>query len=57
MSITARGALLGVAATLATAAIAQAQAWTPDRPVRIIVLYNAGGITDVISRGMVSGLG
>ena len=38
MSITSRGALLGVAATLATTAIAQAQAWTPDRPVRIIVL-------------------
>ena len=57
MSINRRGALLGAAATLATASIARAQAWTPDRPVRIIVPYNAGGITDVISRGMAIGLG
>lgn len=37
-------------------AIAQSAATLPDRPIRIIVPYNAGGITDVISRGMAIGL-
>lgn len=50
-----RGLGLGAMALLATPAVAQT--WTPDRPVRIIVPYNAGGITDVISRGMAIGLG
>ena len=57
MSINSRGALLGAAANLATAAIAQAQVWTPDRSVRIIVLFNVGDIIDVRSRGMATGLG
>jgi tripartite-type tricarboxylate transporter receptor subunit TctC len=34
----------------------QARAALPDRPVRISVPCNAGGITDVISRGMAVGL-
>lgn len=30
--------------------IARAQAWTPDRPVRIIVPYTAGGASDITAR-------
>lgn len=48
---------LGLGALSLLAAPASAQSGTPDRPVRIIVPYNAGGITDVISRGMAIGLG
>lgn len=51
-------AATGAGALAARPALAQpavAQNW-PDRPVRIIVPYNAGGITDVISRGMAVGL-
>jgi tripartite-type tricarboxylate transporter receptor subunit TctC len=57
-----RGLLLGLAAgsaALAAPRLAGAQglpAGWPDRPIRIIVPYNAGGITDVISRGMAVGL-
>ena len=55
MTIATRRALgLGALSLLATPALAQT--WTPDRPIRIIVPYNAGGITDVISRGMAIGL-
>ncbi len=50
-----RGLLAGGAALLAAPRLAGAQA-LPDRPIRIIVPYNAGGITDVISRGMAVGL-
>ena len=51
-------AAMGAGAIAARPALAQpatAAGW-PDRPVRIIVPYNAGGITDVISRGMAVGL-
>ncbi len=53
-----RAVLAGVAtmAGLKLASPAIAQTAMPDRPVRIIVPYNAGGITDVISRGMAVGL-
>ncbi|SFL05289.1 Bug family tripartite tricarboxylate transporter substrate binding protein [Falsiroseomonas stagni] len=54
-----RRAILGGAATLVAAPLAQpalAQPGLPDRPIRIIVPYNAGGITDVISRGVAVGL-
>ncbi len=54
-----RRAILGGAATLVAAPLAQpalAQSGLPDRPIRIIVPYNAGGITDVISRGVAVGL-
>jgi tripartite-type tricarboxylate transporter receptor subunit TctC len=57
--ITRRGALLGAAGSVFAIGAARAQGgppWTPDRPVRIIVPYSAGGITDVISRGMAIGL-
>lgn len=56
-----RRLLLGaaLAAPLATPRLGSAQAlpanW-PDRPIRIIVPYNAGGITDLISRGTAIGL-
>ncbi len=58
-----RGLLTAAAASagalaLGRPALAQPAVATnwPDRPVRIIVPYNAGGITDVISRGMAVGL-
>lgn len=53
---TRRGAILGAAASVFAIGAARAQAWTPDRAIRIIVPYAAGGITDVISRGMALGL-
>ena len=53
---TRRGAILGAGAAVFAIGSARAQAWVPDRPVRIIVPYNAGGITDVISRGTAIGL-
>ena len=55
---TRRGALtaaLAGVAPLALPRLAGAQA-LPDRPIRIIVPYNAGGITDLISRGVAIGL-
>jgi len=50
------GASLAAAAPLPLARPALAQANLPDRTLRIIVPYNAGGITDVISRAMAVGL-
>ena len=51
-----RGLMAAGATLLAAPKLAAAQATLPDRPIRIIVPYNAGGITDVISRGMAAGL-
>jgi tripartite-type tricarboxylate transporter receptor subunit TctC len=53
-----RHLLAGAAAMLAAPRLAAAQqsGALPDRPVRIIVPYSAGGITDVISRGVAIGL-
>ena len=54
-----RGLLSAAAASTAALALprlANAQNVLPDRSVRIIVPYNAGGITDLISRGMAIGL-
>lgn len=53
---TRRGLGLGVAATVFAIGQARAQTWTPDRSIRIIVPYAAGGITDLISRGTALGL-
>ena len=39
-----------VAAALATPGIARAQGWSPQRPVRIIVPYTAGGASDITAR-------
>jgi tripartite-type tricarboxylate transporter receptor subunit TctC len=57
-SLSRRHALAGAAILLAAPRIAGAQqaGALPDRAVRIIVPYNSGGITDVISRGMGIGL-
>lgn len=52
LAATATGALMGKAA-LAQPGL---PAGWPDRSIRIIVPYAAGGITDVISRGMAIGL-
>ncbi len=56
MRISRRIALAGGAGMLAAPSVVFAQAQLPDRPIRIIVPYNAGGITDVISRGTAVGL-
>lgn len=63
MSIIARRGILAAAVTGATAmaagrsALAQPAVMTlPDRAIRIIVPYNPGGITDVMSRAMAVGL-
>jgi tripartite-type tricarboxylate transporter receptor subunit TctC len=50
-----RGLLAASASLLAVPALLRAQG-LPDRPIRIIVPYAAGGITDVISRGTAVGL-
>jgi len=39
-----------LAAGLALPAAARAQAWAPDRPIRVVVPFGAGGPTDVIAR-------
>jgi tripartite-type tricarboxylate transporter receptor subunit TctC len=39
-----------VVATLAAPRLASAQPWTPDRPIRVIVPFGAGGPTDVVAR-------
>jgi len=50
-AVTRRGALAGAGALISSlgAAPAMAQSW-PDRPVRLIVPYAAGGPTDVVAR-------
>ncbi len=52
-TITRRGALAGGAAlfSLARGAAAQGESW-PDRPIRILVGFGAGGVTDVAIRLM-----
>jgi tripartite-type tricarboxylate transporter receptor subunit TctC len=39
-----------LAAALAWPAVARAQSWAPDRPIRVIVPFGAGGPTDVVAR-------
>lgn len=54
-SVSRRTLLAGTAGACATPALAQ-NASLPDRPVRLLVPYNAGGITDVMSRAMAQAL-
>ncbi len=51
-------ALVAVAATLAPAALAQpAAAWTPVKPIKVVVPYPPGGGSDTIARIVVQGVG
>lgn len=50
--ITTRRALGALAATLAAPAIARAQGRYPDRPIRMIVPWGAGGTTDIQMRAL-----
>ncbi len=45
-----RRAILALLCLLASPIAGQAQDWTPDRPVRIIVPFPPGGATDLIAR-------
>ena len=47
-----RRALAAASATLVLPAMARAQAWRPNRPIRAIVPFTAGGPTDVLTRMM-----
>ncbi len=51
-----RSLLAAVAASLLVATAAQAQ-WKPDKPVRIIVPWGAGGSTDQLVRALAADLG
>jgi len=39
-----------LAAALAAPSVARAQGWAPDRPIRVVVPFGAGGPTDVVAR-------
>ncbi|WP_421993559.1 Bug family tripartite tricarboxylate transporter substrate binding protein [Roseococcus sp.] len=56
MKITRRAALGTVLATPALA-LAQAQAWQPTRPLRLIVTYPPGGVNDIVGRIIADTLG
>ncbi len=47
-AVIARRSLL--AAALAAPSVARAQSWAPDRPIRVVVPFGAGGPTDVVAR-------
>jgi tripartite-type tricarboxylate transporter receptor subunit TctC len=47
-----RRSLAALAAVTLAAPRARAQAWAPDRPVRVIVTFSAGGAPDTLTRGL-----
>lgn len=51
-----RRSLLGGLAGLAAVRPALAQGFTPDRPIRIVVPYPPGGVTDLVGRVVADGL-
>ena len=51
------GAALAAALALAAPLAASAQAWSPVRPIRLIVPYGPGGSSDVIARAMAAEMG
>jgi tripartite-type tricarboxylate transporter receptor subunit TctC len=48
--------LLGALAALSLASAAQAQAW-PNKPVKVVVAFTAGGTTDILARSVGQQLG
>src|SRR4051812_18891805 len=49
-----RSLLMGLAAL---PAVAHAQSWSPERPIRLIIPFAAGGSTDVTARLVAQALG
>lgn len=56
MTTTRRGLLGAATATLLAPALATAQAWSPERPVRILVPYTPGAINDLLARFVAEGM-
>ncbi|SDG26820.1 tripartite tricarboxylate transporter substrate binding protein [Pelagibacterium luteolum] len=50
LSIRTLAATMAVSAVALSAAVVNAQEWSPDRPINIIVPWGAGGATDQVSR-------
>ena len=55
--MTTHRAALGLLAAPAIIPMAQAQSAWPDRPIRLIVAYPAGGGTDLMARAVAQKLG
>lgn len=56
MTTTRRGLLGAATATLLAPSLATAQAWSPERPVRILVPYTPGAINDLLARFVAEGM-